>query len=89
MNREVLERIIQTIITIEELGELTQALSKYIRFMCSDKTLRNDIYEITDMVLEELSDVELCLEKFKKLNQINQCEIDKMKHYKEKRLNHV
>ena len=89
MNREVLERIIQTIITIEELGELTQALSKYIRFMCSDKSLRNDIYQITDMVFEELSDVEICLEKFKKFNFIEQYEIDKIKEYKEKRLNHV
>lgn len=86
MNREVLERLIQIIVTTEELGELSQALSKYMRFMCNDKTLRNDVYEITDMVVEELSDVELCLEKFKKLNQINQQEIDKIKEYKENRL---
>lgn len=86
MNREVLERLIQIIVTTEELGELSQALSKYMRFMCNDKTLRNNIYEITDMVLEEISDVELCLEKFKKLNQINQQEIDKIKEYKENRL---
>ena len=86
MNMEVLERLIQIIVTTEELGELSQALSKYMRFLCNDKTLRNDIYEITDMVLEELSDVELCLEKFKKLNQINQQEIDKIKEYKENRL---
>ena len=86
MNREVLERLIQIIVTTEELGELSQALSKYMRFMCNDKTLRNDIYEITGMVLEELSDVELCLEKFKKLNQINQQEIEKIKEFKENRL---
>ena len=86
MNREVLERIIQTIITIEELGELSQALSKYTRYMCSDKTIRVDIYQITDMVFEELADVELCLEKFKELNYIDQQEIDRIKQYKEKRL---
>lgn len=86
MNREVLERLIQIIVTTEELGELSQALSKYMRFMCNDKTLRNDIYEITGMVLEELSDVELCLEKFKKLNEINQQEIEKIKEFKENRL---
>ena len=89
MNREVLERIIQIVVTIEELGELSQALSKYIRFMCNDGALRKDIYEITDMVFEELADVELCLEKFKKLNFIEQYDIDRLKEYKEKRLNHV
>ena len=86
MNMKVLERLIQIIVTTEELAELSQALSKYVRFLCSDKTLRNDIDEISDMVYEELSDVELCLEKFKKLNQINQQEIDRIKEYKENRL---
>ena len=89
MNREVLERIIQTIITIEELGELTQALSKYTRYMCSDKTIRKGIIEIADMVFEELADVELCLEKFKELNYIDQQEIDRIKEHKEKRLKYV
>ena len=86
MNKEVLERIIQTIVTIEELGELIQALSKYSRYMCTDKTLRKGIIDIGDMVFEELADVELCLKKFKELNYINQKEIDKIKEYKENRL---
>lgn len=89
MNIEALERLIQISVTLEELGELSQALSKYVRFICSDKTLRVDIDEISDMVFEELADVELCLEKFKELNYIDQQEIDKIKEYKEKRLNHV
>lgn len=89
MKEYVIERIIQTIITIEELGELSQALSKCVRYMCSDESLRKDLYAIREMVIEELADVELCLEKFKELNYIDQQEIDKIKEYKEKRLNHV
>ena len=86
MNEQI---ILQTSITIEELGELAQALSKYVRYLSEDETLRKGIVDIYDMIIEELSDVELCLEKFKKMNYINQFEIDKMKEYKEKRLNHV
>ena len=36
----------RSIITIEELGELTQALTKYIRYLISDDTLRKDRYEL-------------------------------------------
>ena len=86
MNNQIL---IQTTITIEELGELAQALGKYVRYMSDDGTLRKGIIDIYDMIIEELADVELCLEKFKKLNYIDQIEIDKIKEYKEKRLNHV
>ena len=84
MNNQIL---IQTTITIEELGELAQALGKYVRYMSDDGTLRKGIIDIYDMILEELADVELCLEKFKKLNYIDQIEIDKIKEYKENRLN--
>ena len=82
----VLEIIKQTTITMEELGELIQALGKYVRYLVDDKTLRKDIIDIYDMVIEELSDVELCLEKFKESNYIDQHEIDKIKEYKESRL---
>ena len=78
--------ITQTTITMEELGELAQALGKYVRYMSADATLRKGIVDIYDMVIEELADVELCLEKFKKLNFIDQYEIDKIKEYKENRL---
>ena len=84
MNNQIL---IQTTITIEELGELAQALGKYVRYMSDDGTLRKGIIDIYDMIIEELADVELCLEKFKKLNYIDQIEIDKIKEYKENRLN--
>ena len=83
MNNQIL---IQTTITIEELGELAQALGKYVRYMSDDDTLRKGIIDIYDMIIEELADVELCLEKFKKLNYIDQFELDKIKDYKENRL---
>lgn len=83
MNNQIL---IQTTITIEELGELAQALGKYVRYMSDDGTLRKGIIDIYDMIIEELADVELCLEKFKKLNYIDQIEIDKIKEYKENRI---
>ena len=74
------------IITIEELGELTQALTKYIRYLISDDTLRKDRYEIQEMIMEELADVELCLDKFKKQMCINDDDLAMIKEYKENRL---
>ena len=82
-------RVYRTIITIEELGELTQALTKYLRYMFYDDSLRKDRIEIQEMIMEELADVELCLEKFKKLLCIEETDIEMIKEYKEKRLNHV
>ena len=81
--------VYRTIITIEELSELTQALTKYVRYMISDDTLRKDRIEIQEMIMEELADVELCLGKFKKLMCIEETDINVIKEYKEKRLNHV
>lgn len=78
--------VYRAIITIEELGELSQALSKYIRYMISDDTLRKDRIEIEAMILEEVADVEICLEKFKKLLCIEECDLDAIKQFKEKRL---
>ena len=82
-------RVYRTIITIEELGELTQALTKYLRYMFYDDSLRKDRIEIQEMIMEELADVELCLGKFKKLMCIEETDIDMIKENKEKRLNHV
>ena len=82
-------RVYRTIITIEELGELTQALTKYLRYMFYDDSLRKDRIEIQEMIMEELADVELCLDKFKKLLCIEETDIEMIKEYKEKRLNHV
>ena len=79
-------RVYRTIITIEELGELTQALTKYLRYMFYDDTLRKDRIEIQDMIYEELADVELCLEKFKKQMCISDEDLKIIKEAKEKRL---
>ena len=76
----------RSIITIEELGELTQALTKYIRYLISDDSLRKDRYEIQDMIYEELADVELCLEKFKKQMCIDDEDLKIIKEAKEERL---
>ena len=76
----------RSIITIEELGELTQALTKYIRYLISDDTLRKNRYEIQEMIMEELADVELCLEKFKKQMCISDNDLTMIKDYKENRL---
>ena len=50
-------------ITIEECSELIQALSKLNRWISGDITLRASKVEIDSMVLEEMVDVYICLEK--------------------------
>jgi NTP pyrophosphatase (non-canonical NTP hydrolase) len=50
-------------ITIEECSELIQALSKLNRWISGDVTLRASKEEIDSMVLEEMVDVYICLEK--------------------------
>ena len=50
-------------ITIEECSELIQALSKLNRWISGDVTLRASKKEIDSMVLEEIVDVYICLEK--------------------------
>ena len=86
MNKEVLERTIQATITMEELGELSQSLAKYVRYLLKDETLRKNITDIHYMIIEEIADIEICLDKFKKMNRIDQFEIDKVKRYKKDRL---
>lgn len=82
MNESCLDRVI---ITIEELGELTQALSKYVRYINSDETLRNSKIEIEYMILEEIADVELCLTKLKNIMNIQEKELNYLKHFKQER----
>ena len=50
MNNQIL---IQTTITIEELGELAQALGKYVRYMSDDGTLRKGIISSTDILFQQ------------------------------------
>lgn len=82
MNESCLDRVI---ITIEELGELTQALSKYVRYINSDETLRNSKYEIEYMILEEIADVELCLSKLKNIMNIDEKQLIYIKDFKQER----
>lgn len=82
MNESCLDRVI---ITIEELGELTQALSKYVRYINSDETLRNSKYEIEYMILEEVADVEICLSKLKNIMNIEEKQLKYIKDFKQER----
>ena len=82
MNESCLDRVI---ITIEELGELIQALSKYVRYINSDETLRNSKIEIEYMILEEIADVELCLTKLKNIMNIQEKELNYIKDFKQER----
>lgn len=82
MNESCLDRVI---ITIEELGELIQALSKYVRYINSDETLRNSKIEIEYMILEEVADVELCLTKLKNIMNIQEKELNYIKDFKQER----
>ena len=82
MNESCLDRVI---ITIEELGELTQALSKYERYIFSDETLRNSKYEIEYMILEEIADVEICLSKLKNIMNIDEKQLNYIKDFKQER----
>ena len=82
MNESCLDRVI---ITIEELGELTQALSKYVRYINSDETLRNSKYEIEYMILEEVADVQICLSKLKNIMNIEEKQLKYIKDFKQER----
>lgn len=82
MNESCLDSVI---ITVEELGELIQALSKYVRYINSDETLRNSKYEIEYMIKEEVADVELCLTKLKNIMNIQENELNYIKDFKQKR----
>ena len=52
---------------MEEMSELTKALCKWKRYYSSDPTLRQNIYQIRENVIEEIADTEYCLEQLKYL----------------------
>lgn len=52
---------------LEEMSELTKALCKWKRYYSSDLTLRQNIYQIRENVIEEIADTEYCLEQLKYL----------------------
>lgn len=52
---------------MEEMAELTKALCKWKRYYSNDPTLRQNIYQIRENVIEEIADTEYCLEQLKYL----------------------
>lgn len=72
--------------TFEELGELTQALSKKKRSLINDKTLRKSKEEIDVNLIEEIADVEICLRNLKLLFDIDEKSIKKKKYEKLRRM---
>lgn len=57
--------------TVEEIGELLQAICKYKRMLKKDKTLRMPEIVVEYKLAEEIADVEICLLKLKYLLQNN------------------
>lgn len=79
MNESKIDR---TTITIEECGELIQALSKFTRYALGDKTLRDTKEDILDMVKEELVDVMICVDKMYDVFDITDEEIESIMNFK-------
>lgn len=74
----------QILQTIEEMAELTQALSKYVRNKGTDKEIK-----ALDNITEEIADVEIMLEQMKilldiKAKDIAFCRIKKMNRLAER-----
>lgn len=53
--------------TIEEMGELQQAISKYTRIEQGDITCNKQQFDVSYNIAEEIADVEICLEQLKYL----------------------
>lgn len=51
----------------EEAGELIQALCKYQRIQQGDKTCQTDMIHAEYMIVEEMADIEICIEQLKYL----------------------
>lgn len=80
-------KVDRAIITIEECNELSQALSKFIRFALSDPTLRTTKTDIDTMLKEELVDVMICIDKMFETFEISNSEIEPIYNYKISRFN--
>lgn len=66
----------------EEMSELTKAICKWKRYYLEDKTLNQTIYQIRKNLIEELADVDFCLEQVKYLLGAR----DKVENIKEEKL---
>lgn len=51
----------QVIVAIEEMAELTQALTKYMRIKDGGQPVRTDLKDVLENVREELADVQLMI----------------------------
>ena len=69
---------------IEKMSELTQALCKHQRLMC-DRTFNMSQTEVYKNILEEIADVEICLDEIKYCLNIDKDDIRSMKEYKLRR----
>lgn len=69
---------------IEEMSELTQALCKHQRLMC-DRTFNMSQTEVYKNILEEIANVEICLDEIKYCLNIDKDDIRSMKEYKLRR----
>lgn len=74
----------------EEAGELIQALSKYQRILHGDKTCQTDMIHAEYMIVEEIADVEICIEQLKYLlvnsRQIEQIKVEKIQRTEQRLL---
>lgn len=80
-------KVDRAIITIEECNELCQALSKFIRYALSDPTLRTTKTDIDTMIIEELVDVAICIDKMFETFEISNTQIEPIYNYKIERFN--
>ena len=88
---EIIERIAEQngvtkvcCLATEEMSELTKALQKKTRIMLNDKTCQDTEKEVDENIVEEIADVEFCLQQLKCLLGI-QTEVFKTKVNKVKR----
>jgi len=80
---------LQKVVAIEELSELQKALTKSIRYEETRKTeaYTNKEIRIREDIIEELADVQICIDQIMEMFEIDADEIAEEKANKIKRLN--
>lgn len=72
---------------IEECSELIQAISKYNRLLNGEYTGKDK--KIIANLIEELADVEICIEQLKHFLEISDTKIDNIKRFKINRTSNI
>ena len=72
---------------IEECSELIQAISKYNRFLNGEYAGKDK--KIIANLVEELADVEICIEQLKHFLKISESKINSVKEFKIKRTTNI